>query len=558
MVPIKGYAHAIFEVCWDGLWAVNAARISRISPQKTFVRRERALPRQVGAKGVSMKRFWAALAVAFAVLIAVSGCNDYGNTFQGNTGASISFLSPSNIPAGSGDFTLTINGAGFVAQTFIEWNGKKVPTTVAKDSSGNVLGSIVSATVPGSLIAKPGLATVNTQNPFSGAGTNGLSNTVTFIINNPPNPVPAISSLTPSCVATGSGDTALTISGSNFLTSSDPTQISSVSFQFAGGQRVSLSAPAGAITASQIQTTIPAAQLAASGSGMIIVSNPPSAPLQGVPSSTGSGGGSASAALTIQTAACPSPNAAKSTVQTSVAEETPAVSLDGRYVAYTAPQDSRSQIFVRDTCLGASPPCQPRTLLISSGSNGAAASDDSHSPSMSADGRFVAFSSAATDLAPDSPPGTQIFLRDTCFGADASCKPSTQLVSTDPAGALVGTNNILPSISSSGRFVAFLSVKPSPGSTSAQKAGASSPDSGFRQVFVRDTCLGAPSGCTPATTRISLQPGSSSEDSAKPAGPAISGNSAQVAAPGAGMATLFTHSVAIDDRVFLAATKPQN
>jgi hypothetical protein len=525
---------------------------------ENFVRRERALPRQLGAKGVSMKRSWAALAVGFAAMMAVCGCNDYGNTFQGNTGASISFLSPSNIPAGSGDFTLTINGAGFVAQTFIEWNGKKVPTTVAKDSSGNVLGSIVSATISGSLIAKPGLATVNTQNPFSGAGTNGLSNTVTFIINNPPNPTPAISSLSPSCVTTGSGDTALTISGSNFLTSSDPTQISSVRFQVAGGQPVSLSAPASSITSSQIQTTIPAAQLAVSGSAMVIVSNPPSAPLQGVPGSTGSGGGSASAAFTIQTAACPSPNAAKASVQNSAAEETPAVSFDGRYVAYTATQDSHSQIFVRDTCVGASSPCQPRTLLISVGSDGAAANDDSHSPSMSSDGRFIAFSSAATNLASDSsgsPQGIQIFLRDTCFGAEASCKPSTQLVSTDPTGALVGTNNVLPSVSASGRFVAFLSVKPSPSSAPAQRPGASSPDSGFRQVFVRDTCLGAPAGCGPSTTRISLQPGAAPENPGKPAGPAISGDSRLVAAPGAGMATLFTHSVAIDDRVFLAATK---
>lgn len=505
-----------------------------------------------------MKRSWTALAVAFAAIIAVCGCNDYGNTFQANTGAAISFLSPSNVPAGSGDFTLTITGAGFVAQTFVEWNGQKLPTTVAKDSAGNVLGNVVTAAVSHTLVATPGKAIVNTQNPFSGAGTNGLSNTVTFIINNPPNPAPAITSLSPSCVTAGSGDTALTISGSNFLTNSDPTQISSVSFQFAGGQPVSLSAPAGSITSSQIKTTIPAAQLAASGSAMVIVSNPPSAPLQGVPTSTGSGGGSASAAFTIQTAACPSPTAAKSTVQTSVAEETPAVSLDGRYVAYTAPQDSHSQIFVRDTCVGASSPCQPRTLLISAGSDGAAANDDSHSPSMSSDGRFIAFSSAATDLVPDSPQGAQIFLRDTCFGADASCKPSTQLVSTDPAGALVGADNILPSVSASGRFVAFLSVKPSPGSAFPQRSGASSPDSGFRQVFVRDTCLGGPAACTPSTTRISLQPGSSSDGSRKPVGPAISGNSTQVAAPGAGMATLFTHSVAIDDRVFLAATKPQH
>ena len=506
-----------------------------------------------------MKRSWAALAVALAATVAFAGCNDYGNTFQGNTGATITFLSPSNVPAGGGDFTITLNGGGFVTQTKVEWNGKQLVTTVPTDASGNALGNTVTAVVPAALIAKAGLATVNTQNPFSGAGTNGLSNTVTFIINNPPNPIPNITSVSPSCITTGSGDTAITIAGTNFLTGSDASQISTVSFQFNGGQPSSLTAPASAITATQIQTTIPAAQLAATGPAKVIVFNPPSAPLQGVPSSTGSGGGSASADVSVQTTACPAANAAKSSVQTSAAEETPSVSLDGRYVAYTAPQDSHSQIFVRDTCVGATSPCQPRTLLISAASDGSAANDDSHAPSMSSDGRFVAFSSAATNLATGAQPGTQVFLRDTCLGADSSCKPSTQLVSTDPAGALVGTNNILPSVSSSGRFVAFLAVTPSRSSAPSQKSSASSsPDSGYRQVFVRDTCLGAPSGCTPTTTRISLQPGSSSGSSEKPAGPAISGNSTQVAAPGAGMATLFTHSVAVDDRVFLAATKPQN
>ncbi|MBV9886103.1 MAG: hypothetical protein JO119_06100, partial [Acidobacteria bacterium] len=163
--------------------------------------------------------------------------------------------------------------------------------------------------------------------------------------------------------------------------------------------------------------------------------------------------------------------------------------------------------------------------------------------------------------------GRQIYLRDTCFGAKTQCSPSTQLVSTDPSGALVGTEGILPSVSASGRFIAFLAVTPSntasqTSSSAAAKsakppASTSTSNSGFRQVFVRDTCLGAAS-CTPKTTRISLQPGdtssSSSSSEAKPAGPALSGSSTRVAVPGAATATVFTHSVAVDDRVFLALT----
>ncbi len=54
-----------------------------------------------------MKRSWTALAVALMAIFAVGGCNDYGNTFQNNTGALVSFLAPAQISAGNGDFTLT-------------------------------------------------------------------------------------------------------------------------------------------------------------------------------------------------------------------------------------------------------------------------------------------------------------------------------------------------------------------------------------------------------------------------------------------------------------------
>src|SRR5262249_52301138 len=164
-----------------------------------------------------------------------------------------------------------------------------------------------------------------------------------------------------------------------------------------------------------------------------------------------------------------------------------------------------------------------------------------------------------------------IYLRDTCSGATAaaSCVPATQLVSSDPEGALVGTESILPSVSASGRFVAFLAVTPSHERASAAAGSSKSapspqgpaksagaPNSGFRQVFVHDTCLGA-APCTPKTTRISLQPGDTSGTNAKPAGPALSNNSSHVAVPGASSATIFTRSIAVDDRVFLALTAKQ-
>ena len=157
----------------------------------------------------------------------------------------------------------------------------------------------------------------------------------------------------------------------------------------------------------------------------------------------------------------------------------------------------------------------------------------------------------------------QVYLRDTCFGVSGACSPSTQLISTDPNGALLGTEGILPSLSASGRFVAFLAVTKSQAaaqtSAATSKSAASTSDSSYRQIFVRDTCLGA-ANCAPKTTRISLQPGDGSgtgTGTAKPAGPAISGSADHVALAGGATATLFMHSVAVDDGVFLALTKKQ-
>ena len=90
-----------------------------------------------------MKRSWAALAVALMSIFAITGCNDYGNTFQNNTGASITFLSPSNISAGSPTFEMTVSGSGFVTKTYVTWNGKKLATTDNLDAN-----SISSASRP--------------------------------------------------------------------------------------------------------------------------------------------------------------------------------------------------------------------------------------------------------------------------------------------------------------------------------------------------------------------------------------------------------------------------
>jgi hypothetical protein len=496
-----------------------------------------------------MKGSWTALAVAFSAILAATSCNDYGNTFQSNTGAVISSLSPNNTSAGGGDLTLTVTGGGFVQKTVVHWNGQNLATTFVNSGS-------LTAVVPAADTAKAGTFFVNTVSPHSGSQNNGLSNVVNFTVFPPPNPAPTISKLTPSCAVAGSVTTSftITIAGTNFLPASDPSGGSQVNWNTA----TQTTLPIVGITSTQVQATVSAALVATAGPpANVTVSNPP------VPNSPAGGGGPSNALpFTVQATACPASASASATAQAqiTVAEETPAVSHDGRYIAYTATQNDHAQVFLRDTCEAAAGDCKQRTILLSTAEDGAAANDDSRAPSMSSDGRFVAFSSAATNLVAEAPAGRQIYLRDTCLAAAASCTPSTQLISTDPNGALVGTESILPSVSASGRFVAFLAVTPSRSANQAKAQGSARANtglnSGYRQVFVRDTCFGA-TNCAPRTTRISLQPGDASSTDEKPAGPAISGAAKHIALAGARTSMFFTRSVAIEDGVFLALTNKQ-
>jgi hypothetical protein len=352
------------------------------------------------------------------------------------------------------------------------------------------------------------------------------------------------------------------LTGANFATNSDPAQAAAV---FWNSTSNPLPVTAGTVpTSTQINVTVPASLVTAAGAANVFVVNP--ANTAGTPPA-GGGGMSGPLAFTV--------NAATTTAMTakaqSAAEETPAVSADGRYVAYTATQGSHTEIFLRDTCAGAPAGCQAQSSLISVGADGTAANDDSHSPSMNADGRYVAFSSVANNLVASGSGGTapsvgrQIYLRDTCVGAPAGCQPSTELVSIDSAGQLSELESILPSVSASGRFVAFVAVArskavasspASPANGTANAANASSVNSGYRQIFVRDTCLGAAS-CAAKTSRISIQPGDGSDAApaadATPAGPALSRDAKKIALTGSGTAVLFMQAVAVDDRVFVAA-----
>jgi len=88
------------------------------------------------------------------------------------------------------------------------------------------------------------------------------------------------------------------------------------------------------------------------------------------------------------------------------------------------------------------------TSLVSKGVSGGPADSSSFSPAISADGRYVAFDSAAGNLVSgDSNGAEDVFIHDTLSGA-------TDLVSTD-GGWFGGEQALYPGISPDGSYVAF-------------------------------------------------------------------------------------------------------
>jgi hypothetical protein len=492
-----------------------------------------------------MKRSSTALAVMFFAVGVMAGCNDYNNSVQYNTGATITNLSPSGMPAGQAPptaaecqnttngptfpcFTLYVKASavnpfsGTGARPAVQWNGQKLPTTYIDTTN-------ISAQIPYSYVSKSGTVAVNVyQQQNQGSQYNGLSNALTFTIYGSANPYPTLSSITPTnaayCDSTSAkcSNVPLTLNGTGFIPVS---QNGGSSATFTGdstyGQETAITVTS--ITSTELKATIPGTLLCASGTAEINVLNPPSAIcLLNCPNL---GGGDTNnppigQPVTTQTFTITNSSPVNTCPQnvppgTTTAAEKPAISKDGRYVAFASREGGTQQILVRDTCLGAANDCVASTRTVSVSTAEIAGNGDSHDVSMTADGRYIAFSSAASNLVENAGVGPQVYVRDTCSGAGGSCKPSTQLVSNDETGKLSGLAAVVPSISASGRFVGFIAETQTAATASGTAARANAmarSSSAMRQVFVRDTCLGT-ANCTPKATRISILPGSSTANS---------------------------------------------
>jgi Tol biopolymer transport system component len=154
------------------------------------------------------------------------------------------------------------------------------------------------------------------------------------------------------------------------------------------------------------------------------------------------------------------------------------ISQDGHYVTFASgaddlalgsPSPAGSDVYVCDLFAGTN-------QIASVGTLGSAASGISYEPVISGDGRYVAFTSAATNLiAGDTNNATDVFVRDLQF-------QTTTLVSANTAGTGEGNkDSYSPTISTDGRFILFVSQ------ASNLTAGSFS---GTDNLFLRDRQLG--------------------------------------------------------------------
>lgn len=160
---------------------------------------------------------------------------------------------------------------------------------------------------------------------------------------------------------------------------------------------------------------------------------------------------------------------------------TPSISADGRYVAFASnhhnlvPGDTNGviDIFVHDRQTG-------QTKRVSVASDGTQGDGESRNPSISANGRYVAFESRANNLVPDGTTGSDdIYVHDLQTG-------QTSRVSIASDGTRGNNGSYNPSISADGRYVAFWS-----------HAGNLSPGGIYQDIFVHDRQTGQ-------TSRVSV------------------------------------------------------
>ncbi|MGA2490591.1 MAG: hypothetical protein ABSF99_10490, partial [Anaerolineales bacterium] len=141
-----------------------------------------------------------------------------------------------------------------------------------------------------------------------------------------------------------------------------------------------------------------------------------------------------------------------------------AVSDNGLYVAFTSnatnlvPEkttDAYTDVFVYDHA-------SKKIVMVSVSTDGQEGNDNSGQPMISADGRFVVFTSAATNLVPNDDNGKlDVFIHDRDSDGNGTFDEpggiKTELVSVSLSGGVGNDDSWAPHLHGNGRYIAFFS-----------------------------------------------------------------------------------------------------
>jgi len=144
-----------------------------------------------------------------AIAVAAGSESPLATAYYAISGPLLGSLSSSGATAGGAGFTLTVNGANFAARSMVLWNGALRKTTYVSSTE-------LTAAISAADIAKEATNRVTVANPAPNPGT---SSALPFVVMSA-TPVAAISGGSIAVAAGSSGSHVLTLTGTDFATSS--------------------------------------------------------------------------------------------------------------------------------------------------------------------------------------------------------------------------------------------------------------------------------------------------------------------------------------------------
>jgi len=393
----------------------------------------------------------------------LSGCGGGSGSSTPAAAPTISSLSPMSTTAGGASFTLTVNGSNFISGAKVTWSnsgnpGSNVgPVTLVSSSQLTIAVSSADIAIP---------CTVQITVSTSG----GTSNTTTFVID--PGPAGGAQLVSPGAGGAkpngGSTEPMLSFNGRFVVFASEGTNYISGGTRF--GQAYARDTCLGADNCTP-STLVVSAKTGGS----------PSSPTEG------NSLGGASPSVTLQGYLPPN-----------------SLPTAGRYFGFLStatnlvtPATNWAQAYFRDTCFlgSAITGCTPTTKLVSTTQSGIEPNGPASDFVLASNTCHGAFLSRGTDLLSGVTAPNEIYLTICSVNGSTVSFTTSALVSASSSGVPGDQGGEQPAISADGRFVAFVSSSTNLTST---------PNGGFLQIYLRDTCLSAPNGCAPSTTIVSV------------------------------------------------------